>query len=344
MQVLHGSWIPANVETFEQSGTFCVWVESLQINRGKKRKHEHPYALKGKAFEEFLTAELGIKPSPYRKLDTRIEPRYFSLPTVDGAPAHCFELLTYAGEEIPEEWTWAAWQVPCYTVPTTDLIPFLDDLHFLFTYRSREVMLGGDLAFWYQFSRVARQIVLKDWYIPALLYQPLPPPKKSRKKQAERFQIHSGWEIASEKYEHELARHAEQMPPICAAGREAPVKTPEFWEPVTLLKHFSENLLHRIIGQTQFPAVFDKRIDGTLLYRCLYPSGYGLRHIRTRTFGPVPKRCNGTPSGHPGAINCSAIMRPRNFTSVSNSMPPTTNMIPGAWNFSSVPATTPRCA
>ncbi len=60
------------------------------------------------------------------------------------------------------------------------------------------------------------------------------------------------------------------MPGVCTAGLNSPDDAALF-DKESLLRHFSECLLHDIVTGTPFTAKFDQQIAGTLLYNCVYP-------------------------------------------------------------------------
>ena len=53
MNVIHGAWIPKNIQDFIQSGDFYLWVESDEIRNNSKTSH-HPQHLSEKPCLEFL--------------------------------------------------------------------------------------------------------------------------------------------------------------------------------------------------------------------------------------------------------------------------------------------------
>jgi len=293
MKVLHGTWIPEQTLEYRQSGAFYLWVETITSNRGKRAKNAHPRALKQNKLEEFLKDELGVKDvrlrlgvhqvadkdEYYQKVNQKISTKYFTLPSLKNAPLKSYELMRYSGEDIPQKFQLQPWGVYSYEVSTVNLIKLLNDIHFLFSYQSSETLLGADILFWYHYTQSLKGIILKDQYIPSLKYRELPRPEDKRKKKYDKFQIHPGWEIVSEKYEAEIQKYISFMPQVCVAGSSQLRENGHFFSKETLLRHFSENLLNRVVSNTQFPATFDKQISDSLLYHCIYPSGNGGRNF-----------------------------------------------------------------
>ncbi|MEC4815234.1 MAG: DEAD/DEAH box helicase, partial [Scytonema sp. PMC 1069.18] len=144
-------------------------------------------------------------------------------------------------------------------------------------YNSEIIQLGSDLLFWYHYSQAFKQVLLKDQYIPALKYRQLEAAvtkKKGKQKTqvTQPFEIYATWEIISEEYEFNLKKYIEYMPLICVAGATVPNDFVEFFDKETLLRHFSEYLLHNLVTHTPFTVAFDKQIVDTLVHSCLYPN------------------------------------------------------------------------
>jgi hypothetical protein len=273
MHIVHGSWIPNDTHEFIQQGAFYLWVETDTPAGTSKRRIDgvHPRHLAQTALATFLIDKLGLQ-EPYSGALTRsLQTRYFLLPTVADRPAPCFELLRYVEEEEPIEFALLPWQVCCYQV--RDIIITLNDIHFIALNAAEDFQLGADLLFWHQYSQAIKGIVAKDQYIPALKYQAISPIATSGKrvKDSSRYELHHGWELLSDSYETTIRSYMVGMPEVCAAGLNSPDDTALF-DKESLLRHFSECLLHDIVTGTPFTGQFDRQIEGTLLYKCVYPN------------------------------------------------------------------------
>ncbi len=287
MKVLHGSWIPDAESDFVQSGSFCLWVEVPLSKRKTGEEKIHPRHLRKDDLVTFLREELGLKEST-RQLQERIFPQYFALPTVNDQPLPSPELTKYLEAEVPDFYEELQyWEVDCYqTVAATktdpshlatavNVVRFLNDVHFLALYNLGEFQLGSDLLFWYHYTQAFKPIILKDQYIPALKYRQLETKTKQKKGRGKSnkstdFAIYPTWEIVSEEYEENIAKYREYMPPICLAGSSLPRETVEFFEPETLLRHFSEYLLRNLVTHTQSTAAFAKKIADSLIDHCFH--------------------------------------------------------------------------
>jgi SNF2 family DNA or RNA helicase len=293
MDVIHGTWFHDAAGDFVQKGSFCLWVETslpaltpalspqgrastATKKRGASRRSQaetaaHPRHLRGAALEAFLSEKLSINESYVSAISEKICTRSLLLPSVDGAPVPSFELLRDAGDEAPEEFTFLAWEIVCYSV--SNVITTLNDIYVAALQPDTGFELGSDLRFWHQFSRVLKQVIARDQYLPALTYRELAPETGKRRKSQPQFAIEPAWELVSEEYEAAIARYAAAMPPVCAAGAVESGKSgeTELFDSARLLRHFSECLLNEVVTGTPLTAKLDQQIAGTLLYNCFYP-------------------------------------------------------------------------
>ncbi|BAZ38480.1 putative helicase [Calothrix sp. NIES-4101] len=288
MKIIHGTWIPSAETDFIQSGSLFLWVETPITRKSRNQSQKiHPGHLDKDELITFITQELGIKINPL-EIERRIFPQYFALPTASDRPLPSPELGKYLEAEIPEDYELAYWQVDCYDIQTVNAIKTISDIHFLALYLSNEVQLGSDLLFWYHYSQAFKQVILKDQYIPALKYRikeaattvntankSTKNTTKTGKKQTETqtkqsSEIYAIWEIISEQYEANIVKYTDYMPLICVAGSATHNSEVELFDRETILRHFSESLLNAIVTNTASTAAFDKRIDNSLIYQCLY--------------------------------------------------------------------------
>src|SRR6266516_4441418 len=272
MHIIHGMWIPDDTHEFIQRGAFYLWVET-DTPAGRSRSianNVHPRHLAQTALATFLMEKLGLREPMPEALSRTLCTKYLLLPTVAGKPSPSFELLRYMDEEEPIEFGLAPWQVNCYQVQ--DVITALNDIHFIALNAAEDFQLGADLLFWHQFSQAIKGIIAKDQYIPALMYREISstPLKGKRAKNISSFELHPAWELLSDTYETAIQRYVAAMPGVCTAGLNSPDGAALFGKE-SLLRHFSECLLHNVVTGTPFTAKFDQQIAGTLLYGCVYP-------------------------------------------------------------------------
>ncbi len=264
---------------------------------------KHRSSLAEAELKAFLFNDLGIKDELLQEPDAKyarsanqeqiIFPKYFLLPTSNEQPLPSLELARYLEIELPETFDLQYWQIDCYQVTASikisgfrrhraiSVVKLLNDLHFIAINNLAEVQLGSDLLFWYHYTQAFKQIILKDQYIPAFKYRELAiqPAKGTRKTSAKvkkeaaaipKFEIYPAWEIVSEKYETELAQYVEYMPLACVSGFSEPQGTQAgFFDSETLLRHFSEAVLHSILTHTPTTAQFSGKVADSLLQQCL---------------------------------------------------------------------------
>lgn len=283
MRILHGTWIPNEETDFIQSGSFYLWVETQLSQKSHTNSQQiHPGHLVKSELIAFLVQESGIK-EHNTEFVQHISPKYFALPTTNNQPLPSPELTKYLEIELTDSYEeFQYWQVNCYeTVVSTkngtalNIIKLLKDIHFLAIYNAQKFQIGSDLLFWYHYTQSFKQVILKDQFIPALKYRQLSsenPHKKNKKKTAKAaFEIYATWEIISEQYEANILKYIDYMPLICVAGK-ATVSYPiEFFDRETLLRHFSEYVLHDLVTHTPSTAAFDKQIADSLIESCFYP-------------------------------------------------------------------------
>jgi SNF2 family DNA or RNA helicase len=293
MKILHGTWIPHDGNEFMRGGNFYLWVETDRT-QGDRQTNRHPQQLVKPDLEKFLNAEFGIVVPRYRKISERegypkdrgIVAKYFILPSTDTIPLPSSEMSRYLEAELPAATGWKIWEIDCYSVDS--IIDTLNDIHFICLYRNLEIQLGADLLFWYYYTQSFREILLKDRYIPALKYRELSLPAASGKTIGKTtgkttgktnnkastlpsYEIYPGWEIISEVYEKNIAEYATYLPPVCTGGFPEADVAIEFYDPATLLRHFSECLLNSLVTSNTFPATFAKKITTSrLLNDCLH--------------------------------------------------------------------------
>ncbi len=277
MHVIHGTWIPDDAHEFIQKGAFYLWVETDTPGTARSRARTvHPRHLAHTALATFLMEKLGLQEYVSGALARTLCTKYFLLPTVAGKPSPSFELLRYVEEEEPMDFDLEPWQVCCYQVP--DIITALNDIHFIALHAAEDFQLGADLLFWHQYSQALKGIIAKDQYIPALKYREISstPTKGKRAQDNSSFELHPAWELLSNTYETTIQRYVAAMPGVCTAGLNSPDGAALF-DKESLLRHFSECLLHDVVTGTPFTAKFDQQIADTLLYGCVYPYRPALR-------------------------------------------------------------------
>ncbi len=268
MHVLHATWIPDAGNDFQQAGDFCLWAEASKPGPTGAAAIALPPA----ELATLLVGELGIGRDT-GQVRRSLKRRHFLLPEADGNRLPSPELAAAAELDPPAPETPVVLRsqaVDCFIV--SDVLATLKNLQFLCEYRLAGVTAGADLTFWYRISRQLARVLARDQYAPALKYRVLDGTGRGRrKKAADAFEIHAGWEIFSDDYEAAVAAAGHCMPLLCTAGAARPHETAELYQSETLLRHFAECVLDRQIRRASVPAAFANRIQDTVLDHCLHP-------------------------------------------------------------------------
>ncbi|MBE9041138.1 SNF2 helicase-associated domain-containing protein, partial [Oscillatoriales cyanobacterium LEGE 11467] len=280
MKVLHGTWIPEHGDDFIQSGGFYLWVETSEVKKRRKKSDRHPRHLEDEQLHDFIRNDLGISTGISRgdRYAHQVIERNFLLPSTEESPLPSLELVRYFETDEPDSIQLQSWKIDCVAIEK--IIKVVSDLHFLAFYNIQDIQFGSDLLFWYHYVQFFREILLKDQYIPALTYRELKPKKRSKKIPSE---IYPGWEIVSSQYESRLKQFVEWMPIACTTGFEKLDRSSQLWNKETLLRHFSECLLHDALMQTALPAVFTRKIENSLIADCLYLNTTKLPPFQSRS-------------------------------------------------------------
>jgi SNF2 family DNA or RNA helicase len=278
MKVLHAFWLPDANDTFLQRGSFRLWAETLESKAARRAKGvpPHPFQLPASDWPAFLEL-LGAKPSSPQSGDA-LDTCTIQLPSAADAPLPSPQLAKYWRETVDEtQATLKPWHVDCHRLEHP--IKQLSEIHFLAFYRAEDVRTGSDFLFWYWFTQALKRLLVRDQYLPALIYRQPPKPKGKRKLPP--FELYGAWQWVSDQYEQLIFDACERMPAACAAGMDGPV------EGEGMLRHCAEVLLDRILRETRLPAVFARKIENTPIAACVDPqtrpwksSGTGLESYR----------------------------------------------------------------
>lgn len=246
MKVLHCSWIPEHGDGFIQAGDFWVWVEDQTLRGASRETGVHPRHLPKSELIAFLEGTLELSVSAYERR-FHFLPQTLALPTVDGLPLPAPEFEHGLDEALPPA-PLSPWRVDAYRQVRP--VPQLGELRFLAFCRTPETRPGSDLLFWHYFTQSAKAVILRDRYIPRLVY---------RETQAGGYELHGGWEIVADEFEQLIREAVQLMPDACATLGGC------CYEKTSLLRHCAEVLVQRIVGQASASAKIDRRIRGTLV-------------------------------------------------------------------------------
>ncbi|SMF93425.1 Superfamily II DNA or RNA helicase, SNF2 family [Methylomagnum ishizawai] len=249
MKVLHCAWIPESGESFVQAGDFWLWAEQggTGAERGGRR---HPRHLPKTELIAFLENPLGLTISSYERRFHFLA-RGLSLPTAEGLPVPAPE-FEHGGDEEPPPAALELWELDAYRL--TRPIRQLGELRFLAYYHGPEAKPGGDLLFWHYFTQSLKAVILRDRYIPALVYRVSPEGGR---------ELYAGWEIVSDDYERLIHDAAQRMPDACA------IVGGSMYEKTGLLRHCAEVLVKRLVAQAAEGSALERGLRGTLLEACV---------------------------------------------------------------------------
>ena len=197
-----------------------------------------------------MANDLKLPAPKYGDFSQNLSTKYLLLPSSENEPLPSPELSRYRETEPPEANQWKVWQLDCYHL--TPVIKLLNEIHFLGLYNIGQMQLGADLLFWYHYSQSFKSIIFKDQYIPALQYREIDKKNSKSKKATKSFEIHPSWEIISPSYEVNLTYYLDYMPLACTSGLNEADAPLELYDRETLLRHFSECLLKKIVTILRF--------------------------------------------------------------------------------------------
>ena len=122
-----------------------------------------------------FVAEVGLDLSPI-ELRAALQSCALQLPSAADAPLPSPQLAKVWEPEIAEDHAaLLPWQVDCLRLDYP--IKQLSDLHFLAFFRAEGLQPGGDFLFWYWFTQELKRLLVRDQYLPALIYREPPKPK-----------------------------------------------------------------------------------------------------------------------------------------------------------------------
>ena len=245
MKVLHCSWIPEPEDAFVQGGELWLWVE-VDTVRDTRDVDRHPRHLAKADLIVFLEDTLGLTISAYERR-FHIVPQRITLPTLANAPLPAPE-FERGVDEAPPPVALRGWEVDAYRLVRP--IPQLGELRFLALCQGPEARPGGDLLFWHYFTQSIKSVILRDRYIPSLVY---------RQTGAESYELHAGWEIVSDDYDHLIREACLHMPEGCT------IVGDRHYEKSSLLRHCAEVLVQRVVTHGSGSPRLERRVRGTLV-------------------------------------------------------------------------------
>ncbi|HYN79183.1 MAG TPA: hypothetical protein VES73_15480 [Lamprocystis sp. (in: g-proteobacteria)] len=212
MKVLHAFWRPEPVDAFVQAGALRLWVEVSQRPPASRTQAvaPHPFQLPRDDWPALLDL-VGIPGVP----PAAIETCPVQLPSAGEAPLPSPQLATYwADDRLEAPAVLQTWEIDCYRLASP--IKQLSDMHYLAFHQAGDVQPGSDVLFWYWFTQGLKRLLVRDQYLPALVYRQDPTPKGKRKQPP--YEVYGAWQWAPEPFGQLLAQASACMPPPAPLG------------------------------------------------------------------------------------------------------------------------------
>ncbi|WP_020557999.1 DEAD/DEAH box helicase [Thiofilum flexile] len=294
MDVCHGTWIPSPItpHEFDNNGQLVVWVETATRSKRKKQPHEHPFHLaQPDELREWFTSELTV----YKDLLLpNVAPAlrfYATLPSItedkQASPLPSMEMAQLTGHYPPDDYHWQSWTIQGLSIAQP--LYFLRELQFAMHFLPTGIRFGADLLFWIQYAQQLRNVIRQHQFIPILQCPQTNAPKKS-KTPPTHFNFYTGWAPAEVGiYEQGLVDFANAMPLVCTTydtqpPQSHPPASLQGWEPITLLRHFSEQQINLLAKNTPLTLKASKQLADTWLFdnfgSTLIQSGLSLEEWR----------------------------------------------------------------
>ncbi len=107
--ILHLFWHPEPKQNFLQMGGFRLWIETVDSAKTKKQ-NLHPRHFNRESLSQWLKDCTGLNVIAPSQFDQRT----LMLPTAQGQPLPCPELMIDMADDLLDQVEWADWTVDCY--------------------------------------------------------------------------------------------------------------------------------------------------------------------------------------------------------------------------------------
>ena len=204
-EILHLFWWPDSKPDFLQSGSFYLWIETAPKASKAKKTSLHPFHLKSEKLADWIKANISLQPRELPQLETQT----LFLPTANGNPLPCPELMIELTDEQFEQTEWQAWQICCYRLRTAP-IQTINALHYGLLFQNAQIRPGQDFLFWHYYTQALKQCLNSDQYIPVLLYR--------QEKNQKNYDVYPSWRFIADNYQTLLSEAAAVMPASAAPG------------------------------------------------------------------------------------------------------------------------------
>ena len=254
VDVIHGTWLPGDSAHYHNLGRFVLWAETDRAADVSSRAH--PFHLnRSELLDRFDALALELV-APAANGDEHS--LWVSLPSDATGPLASTAMARFRDEDARVAQRWASWCVDGVTL--RDPVAGLKALRLLAATPLDSVILGHDLLFWCQYTRVLGRLVARHHYAPALI----------RQANTGESETHAAvvWDWIGGAYPELVSSYAKAMPWIGqTVSTHAPNRRQSLRriEPGALLRHYSEQVLNGILQATAFTEAQRKRVAGTLL-------------------------------------------------------------------------------
>ena len=228
-------------EDFNNDGRLLLWVESNEVIKGKDF---YPYQLKKDKLIDWYQTNIAAQANsaevevyfPYNEEDNPIP-----------SPLIC----NYCDIETSEHKSLKP--VLLHAIEVESPLLILKALNFLQYYLDEDIQFADDTKCWLKVGAELSEVINNDQYIPYIV----------AKKETSKIRYYRKWQPFSFDFDKKLKTLAQVMPfSGCLSGN-------KFVDRYTLLKHFSESTLNKLILATRFSNKFYNDCKGTIIEKML---------------------------------------------------------------------------
>jgi hypothetical protein len=224
LKIIHLFW--DSTTKFYNDGKLALWIES-PCNKSIKRKH-YPYQPNQKELIGTCKTWFETHIDNYEKKEVMLPCNNSGNPI----PSSVIANLSEVNDLVATQYTGWLLEVAWIIEP----LAFLRELHYQHHYFEETLQLGFDAKLWISIGTELGQLIKKDYYIPAF----------SVKKHEKEIEFYGKWQIISQEYQKKLLVFANKMP-LSACLSDTLIN-----QPLSVLSHFSEVSLNKLINATSY--------------------------------------------------------------------------------------------
>ncbi|NRA87832.1 MAG: DEAD/DEAH box helicase [Rhizobiales bacterium] len=261
MHFIHLFW-QQQYASYDNTGQLYLWVEQSNKldNSNKKQVAYFPYQLSKNALNAFVEKQFK---HPFYAVR---QPVYLPCNEAgEGIPSALIaNLINLEDDQVSHKD-----KFHLNTVVIDGVLVFLKELNFLHYYFSDDIRLADDAKFWIKMAAEISHVVKNDQYIPVLVAKEVVnkddgrKTKKTHKNKQLAVKTRSKWVPFSSKFKSRLEHIATCMPASASLGKNVT------YDAGSVLTHFSEVSLTKLIASTQYPQKIYKLVEGSVIEQCL---------------------------------------------------------------------------